>query len=87
MFNIGSFFEKFQNTATKELAFRNAAKAVIRRTTSLEIPMEAINIKGGVIYLKGLDHSAKSEVFMKKQAIIDGINSSQGVYKVKDLRY
>ncbi len=85
-FNIGEFLKKIQNSRSKELVFHAAVQEAIKKFVSIEVPQEAIKFRSGVITIQGISQSAKSAIFIKKEAILEEVNKNQQIYTVKDFR-
>lgn len=86
MFNIGQFFKKAQNKHTQELFIRSTIKDAIQKQTNIEIPIEAISFTSQTLILKGISQGAKSQIFIKKQLILQEINTKQNIRKILDVR-
>lgn len=83
MKEISSFFDKFKNTALKELNKREIIISSIYKATKQSIDIKDISIKQGILYIKG-DQGLKSEIFLKKNAILSAIN--KGSIKIVDIK-
>lgn len=86
MLNISQFFKKIQGKYNQEILLRSTIKEVIRSQSGVDVPLESINYKNGLVTLAGLTQTARSQVFIKKQAIIEQINSRQNTKTVTDIR-
>ncbi|MEK7463736.1 MAG: hypothetical protein AAB610_01285 [Patescibacteria group bacterium] len=84
MKSIGLFFDKFKNSALKEIKKREAICSAIYEATGCKVEEKDISIKDCVIRING-SQSFKSELFMKKKIIIDLI-SKKIPEKVVDIR-
>lgn len=83
---IGDFFKRIQNLHTKEIFVRTIIKESIKKTTSVDIPVENIVFSGSTASLKGISQAARSAIFIKKHKILEDINSSQDVRKIQDIK-
>mgnify|MGYP003457097213 CR=1 FL=1 len=83
MQGISGFFDKFKNTALRELNKREVIISSIFSTTKQKIDIKDINIKEGIVVIKG-NQSLKSEIFLKKKLILDQINK-KGI-KISDIK-
>lgn len=83
MQGISGFFDKFKNTALRELNKREVIISSIFSATKQKIDIKDINIKEGIVVIKG-NQSLKSEIFLKKRVILDLINK-KGI-KVSDIK-
>lgn len=86
MLNIGQFFKKIQNKHTKELFIRSVVKDVIQKYVGVEVPVESISFKSDTVVLQGVSQTAKSQIFIKKQAIVQEVNSKQNIRRIVDVR-
>lgn len=84
MKSIGLFFDKFKNTALKEIRKREVICNAIYTATNCKIEEKDISIKDCVITIKG-NQSLKSEIFLKKKMILDSIskNTSEKIVDIK----
>ncbi len=86
MLKIADFFKRIQNKHSQELFIRSTIQASIKKYTKVELPIESISLKSGIVSLKGISQTARSQVFIKKQAIIEELNSTQTIRIVTDIR-
>ncbi len=84
MKSIGLFFDKFKNTALKEIKKREVICGAIYEATGSKIEEKDISIKDCVITISG-SQGLKSELFMKKKVILDQI-SKRSPEKIIDIR-
>jgi hypothetical protein len=85
MLNIGQFFKKIQNRQTKELFARTAAKEAIQEQSGVVVRVEDMSFKAGALVLKGLSQGARSQIFIKKQAILEQIRAKQQIKVITDI--
>lgn len=74
MKSIGLFFDKFKNSALKEIKKREVICRAIFEATKHKIEEKDISIRNCVIEIKG-NQGLKSELFMKKKALLEAISS------------
>jgi hypothetical protein len=86
MLNIGQFFKKIQNKYTEELFVRTIVKEQIQKYTGIVVEVQDISIKSGNIILKNVSQTGRSQIYIKKQALLEGINSAQQNKKIGDIR-
>lgn len=84
MKGISIFFDKFKNTALKELNKREVIINSIYKITKNKIDIKNISIKNGVVLIKG-NQGLKSELFLKKDMILDQIKKDTDI-KVIDIK-
>lgn len=70
MKGLSGFFDKFKNTALKELNKREVIITSIYKITKQKIDIKDISIINDTISIKG-DRAFKSEIFLKKKTILD----------------
>lgn len=86
MLNIGQFFKKIQNKYTQEFFVRTVIKEQIQKYIGIVVPIEDISIKSGDVILKNISQTGRSQIYIKKQALLHGINSAQQSKKITDIR-
>jgi len=82
MKGIGAFFEKFKNLALKDEAKKEAVADAIYKIINQKIEIKNINIKNHIAIING-DQALKSEVFIKKKAILDLIPKDIKIVDIK----
>jgi hypothetical protein len=85
MFNIGSFFERFNNIALKEMRTRDIISQSIEKYTKAKIEAKDIRFQNKIIYIQA-NPSLKSQIFMKKEAIISEIKTGLPGMIIEDVR-
>lgn len=83
MQGISGFFDKFKNTALRELNKREVIISSVFSITKQKIDIKDIVLRDGIVTIKG-NQSFKSEIFLKKKLILDQINK-KGI-RVSDIR-
>jgi len=86
MLGLSGFFKNIQNAFTKEVILRTSIKDAIKKQTGIDIEIENISCKGGVVALKNISQSALSVVFIKKQKIIAELSLGQSTENITDIR-
>ncbi len=85
MFNISNFFDKFKNVALKEFVIREKIVNAIKEHTGATIDIKDIEFLNKVIRIKG-SPSLKSQVFIKKTAILDTLRTDMPDMIITDLQ-
>jgi hypothetical protein len=85
MYNIGEFFKRVQNVRMKDVLIRDVVVGAVKKVIGVTIKPDDITISSTVITLKGISAAAKSEIFIKKQVLIEEINRSK-IKKVTDVK-
>lgn len=83
MKEISSFFDKFRNSALKELNKREIIASSLYKIAKIKLDIKDIDIKNGILVIKG-SQMVKSEIFLKKKMIIDLINKNN--IKIIDIK-
>jgi hypothetical protein len=86
MFGISGFFKNIQNAFTKEVILRTEIKEVVKKCVGLDLQIENISCKNGVITLKNVNSSASSAVFIKKTKILEMLKRDYKREYVNDIR-
>ena len=85
MLAIGDLFAKIKGLQAREMLFRTMVCQAIKSRSGIDIEPQAVQHSKGRVTIKGISHSAKSQLFMKKMQIIEEINKLQDVHVVKEL--
>ena len=83
MKEISSFFDKFRNSALKELNKREIIASSLYKIAKIKLDIKDIDIKNGILVIKG-SQMVKSEIFLKKKMIIDSMNKNN--IKIIDIK-
>ncbi len=86
MLKISDFFKRIQNKYSQELYVRSVIQASLKKYINLEVPLESISFKSATIVLKGIPQVARSQIFIKKQTILDDIKANQDIRVVSDIK-
>ena len=86
MLSISQFFKRIQNKHSKELFVRSVIQAAIKKYAGVEVLLEDITFGSSGVVLKNVSGAARSQVFIKKQAIIAEINAGQDIRHIGDVR-
>lgn len=87
MFNIAKFFSRIQNTRLSELTARQKIVEILVKLTSVTVQLGDISFKDGVLIIQKISQVAKSEIFIKKQIIIDEVNKLQIAHVIQDIKF
>jgi hypothetical protein len=85
MFNIGSFFEKFQNAAVKEVRRRDIVAKAVEKAVGATVDAGDISFNNKIIQIKG-SPGLKNQIFMKKEAILSLVRAELPEAVIDDLR-
>lgn len=85
MQGIGSFFDKFKNKAVEEIQKRIIISDILSSVLKTRIEPESLDIKNGVITLKG-SHLFKNEIFIKKTMLLESLKKQLPNVRIVDIR-
>jgi len=85
MFNISKFFSRINSSFGKEIILRTAICSAIKKHTGIDIQIGDLTIKSGIVNVNGVSQSARSAIFIKKQAILKELEGLKGG-GVRDVR-
>jgi hypothetical protein len=75
--HLSSFFRRFQNVTAPDESVRKAFSATVFEKIGVMIGIENINVKNGEILVK-TNPAIKNEMFMRKQDILNEVNTRTG---------
>ena len=81
---VKTFFDKFNNSAIKEIKRRTDITEIIKTESGVVIPIENISFVAKSIKLK-LSSIEKNQVFIKKQKIISSIKTKLPNLNIDDI--
>ncbi len=81
---LGLYFDKFKNSAVKEIQKRTKIADIIKRESGVDVTMENISFVSNGIRLK-INSIEKNQVFIKKERIIKQILDSIPNLNIKDI--
>ena len=85
MFNIGSFFERFNAVAAKEIKTREIIARAIEKYTTANVDIKEIQFRNKIIHIR-TNPGLKNQIFIKKEAILSEIRKEMPQAIVTDLR-
>lgn len=83
---LGGFFDNIRSLIGRELLARNAIREALHSQANIDVPVEKISFKGSVAVIADIGQTARSVVFIKKQAILKAINETQKNRTITDIR-
>ena len=86
MIGIAELLGRMRNIQARESLFRLAIQAALKKEVGLDVPLESISPKGTTVVLKGVDQAARSTIFIKKESILNEINTAQAARTITDIR-
>ena len=90
MLNIGSFFDKFKNAVSKEMALRQSILNAITKSIAINGANTGLTIKDIELRNKILRINAssvvKNQIFIKKESILRNIRETNPTITIIDLR-
>jgi hypothetical protein len=85
MFNISQILDRVRSLRESNIGKRMVVKNTINKFVSIDIPVEQIEIKSSKVFVKNISQAAKSEIFLKKAAIIEEIAATLKNNRIKDI--
>lgn len=76
MRGIGEFFKKIQGAYAQEIALRERIRHTLISQTAVDIPIQSILVLKSVVKLTGISSAARSEIYIKKLAIMHELNKA-----------
>lgn len=86
MLSIGQFFKRIQNKHSKEVFVRIVVVEAIQKHAGVQISTEAVTFSSDQITLKNISPVARSQIFIKKQAILTEIMTQQEIKNLTNIR-
>ena len=74
MFNISQLLNRIRSIQSKGMVGIILVHDSILKNVGIDIPLGDISIKSSVVSIKNISQSAKSAIYIKKQAILKDIN-------------
>ena len=85
MKGISQFFDKYKNSAVREIQKRVIICEILQKEMGQEIPIEDILFSNGIIKVKG-NSVMKSQLFIKKINIISQLKKRLPNLKILDIK-
>ncbi len=85
MFNISNLLEKIRIIQGQDASLRTLIINTIKKNTGAELLPESIVVKSSKIFLKNVSSAAKSEIFLKKNQILQEIKVTKEGANIKDI--
>ena len=76
-----------QGKFAQEIAVRAVIQEIIKKQTTLEVPLDKITFVGMDMVLKNLDQTAKSAVFIKKASLLKEIAAIVSKKSITNIRF
>ena len=76
-----------QGKFAQEIAVRAVIQEIIKKQTTLEVPLDKITFVGMDMVLKNLDQTAKSAVFIKKASLLKEIAATVSKKNITNIRF
>lgn len=84
-FNVGNFFDKFKNTALKEMKIRQIIADSIEKNTGIKLELKEIELKNKIIRIKA-SPAVRNSIFIKKEAILNAIKTELPGFIITDFQ-
>ena len=86
MIGLSGFFKNIQNAFTKEVVLKTTIKEAIKKCSGIDIPIEHISCKGSTVNLKNVNQAVVSQIYIKKQKILEELKATQTIKVITDIR-
>lgn len=86
MLNISQFFKKIQNKQAQENLVRSVVCDAIKTYARFEVDVDKIGFNSDAATIEGLTATQKTQIYIKKQAILAHVNNAQSVRIIRDIR-
>ncbi|OHA17242.1 MAG: hypothetical protein A3C79_02890 [Candidatus Taylorbacteria bacterium RIFCSPHIGHO2_02_FULL_45_28] len=86
MLNISQFFKKIKGKYSKQIFIRSIVSETIQKHIGIVIPVDTISFSGRNVVINGISQTARSQIFIKKQTILQEINLKQNNEIISDIR-
>lgn len=85
MEDLSRYFEKFKSILKSDTAQKKAVSDALMSVAGIEMGPERITIKGGIAIVPG-NPIVRTEMMLKKQALLDEIQRISPGSRIRDLR-
>lgn len=86
MKSIGEFFSNIQNRHAQEVFLRTIIQQVLKKIADVDVGVSDVSLKSGTVTIKRISPTAKSFIFLKKQAILREIAIQVPGKRITDLK-
>lgn len=87
MRSIGDLFARIKNVQAKEMFLRTAIQQALKKVANIDCALSDISCKNFTIQIRNLSQTAKSQLFMKKGAIIKEIEAQPTGRVISEIRF
>ena len=85
--NITSYLSRFKDFKPSRGLLKEEAAKNLSQIIGSEIKQEDVELRSGILYLKIKNPGLRTQVFMKKRAILDYLFTKMGKRAPQDLRF
>lgn len=86
MFNISDFFSRVKSVHTRDTLLKQSVIEVVKNQTGLLLNNESIQVNSTIITIYPISPVEKSQLYIKKQAIIEELNIIQKIRNITDIK-
>jgi hypothetical protein len=87
MKSIGDLFARIKNLQTKEVFLRTAIQQALKKAANIDCAVGDVSFKGSSVVVKNVSQTAKSQMFMKKGAILKEIALQIPDRTISDIKF
>ncbi len=87
MRSIGDLFARIKNIQTKEVFARTAVQQALKKAANIDCRVEDISFKNFSVHIQNMSQTAKTQLFMKKGAILKEIALQSPGRTISDIKF
>lgn len=87
MKGIAELFARIKNVQAKEVFMRTAVQQALKKAANIDCVVDDISFKGAVVQIKNMSQTAKSQLFMKKGAVLKEIALQSPGRAISDIKF
>ncbi len=86
MEQISNLLKRFSKIGRPDILVREAVSKSIKKLLNTDIDPKEINVRNGIIYIANNSSSLKSEIFLKRNLLLEEVRVASGNYLIKDIK-
>lgn len=85
--HVGNFLEKFRNLKPPKKFTQDETIKIINDILGISLAEDGVEQKGVTLFIKTKNSAIKSEIFLRKNKILEDLNKKLGPKAPKDIRF
>ncbi len=85
--NIANYLDRFKDFKPSRGLIKEEAAKIVSQSLGFEIKPEDAEFRSGILYLKIKNPSLRTQIFMRKNFVLDSLASRMGRRAPKDVRF